>query len=121
MHTICHFEIPAEDMERAKRFYSELFGWKIEGFPGYQDYWGITTSEEKGAVPGGMMKRQAPEQQIMVYVDVESVDEATAKLVGLGGKVVMAKTAVPKMGWFAVCLDTENNALGLWECDEGAK
>lgn len=119
MPTVVHFEIPANDVGRVKTFYSELFGWEIKQIPN-MDYWIITTSGEK-VVGGGIMKRQTPEQTITNYIDVPSVDEFSAKVEKLGGKVVTPKTPVPGMGYFAVCLDTENNAFGLWEADMSAK
>jgi predicted enzyme related to lactoylglutathione lyase len=119
MPTIVHFEIPADDVERAKKFYTDLFGWKIEKTP-EMDYWMVTTSGEK-QVDGGMMKRQDPKQQITNYIDVASVDESAVKVGQLGGKVVVSKMPVPGFGWFAVCLDTENNAFALWQSDKSAK
>lgn len=119
MPTIVHFEIPADDTERAKKFYIDLFGWKIEKTP-EMDYWMITTSGEK-AVDGGMMKRQNPEEKITNYIDVPSIDEYAAKVEKLGGKVVVPKAAVPNYGYFAVCIDTENNAFALWQSDKSAK
>jgi predicted enzyme related to lactoylglutathione lyase len=119
MPTIVHFEIPADDPERAKKFYTDLFGWKIEKTP-EMDYWMITTSGEK-QVDGGMMKRQDPQQQITNYIDVSSIDEHAAKVEKLGGKVVVPKAPVPGFGYFAVCLDTENNAFALWQSDKNAK
>ena len=119
MPTIVHFEIPADDVERAKKFYTDLFGWKIEK-TSEMDYWMIATSGEK-AVDGGMMKRQDPQQPITNYIDVPSIDEYAAKVEKLGGKVVVPKAAVPNYGYFAVCLDTENNAFALWQSDKSAK
>ena len=119
MPTIMHFEIPADKVERAKSFYSKLFGWKIKEIPG-MDYWMITTSGEK-PVGGGMMKRQDPGQQIVNYIDVPSVDKYAAKIKKLGGKIILPKTAIPEMGYFAVCLDTEKNTFGIWENNEKAK
>lgn len=119
MPTIVHFEIPADDVQRAKKFYTDLFGWKIEKTP-EMDYWMVTTSGEK-QVDGGMMKRQEPGQPITNYIDVTSVDESAAKVQQLGGKVVVPKAAVPTFGWFAVCLDTENNVFALWQSDKNAK
>ena len=123
MPTICHFDIPAEDIERAKRFYTELFGWKIEETGGPIEHYLITTTDEKGekAVGGEMMKRENPQQMITNYIDVPSVKEFAAKIVKLGGKVVVPKMAVPGEGYFAVCLDTENNYFGIWETDRMAK
>ncbi|MFA5110337.1 MAG: VOC family protein [Desulfobaccales bacterium] len=126
MFTVVHFEIPADDVERAQKFYGELFGWKIEKFTGPtpMEYWSITTSAEPGEMGllnGGMMKRQAPQQQITMYIDVPSVDEYVDKVTKLGGKVCFPKTAVPAMGYFAVCLDLENNGFGIWENNPNAK
>ena len=119
MSTVVHFEIPADDVERAKGFYSGLFGWEINAVPD-MDYWFIMTSGDN-AVNGGMLKRQNPQQMITNYVDVPSVDEHAQQVEKLGGKVVMPKTAVKGMGYFVICLDTENNPFGLWEENKEAK
>ena len=117
MSSIVHFEIPADDIQRAKAFYSNLFGWKIEGIPG-MDYAMIDVF---GAPGGGMMKRMHPEQQITDYIGVPSVDEYAAKVEKLGGKIIVPKKAVPGMGYFIICMDTENNAFGIWEMSPTAK
>ena len=62
---------------------------------------------------GGMMKRLYPEHQITNYIDVKSIDEYSSKIQKIGGKVVVPKMAVPKMGYLAICLDTENNTFGI--------
>jgi predicted enzyme related to lactoylglutathione lyase len=133
MPTIVHFEIPADDVERSRKFYTDLFGWKIEKWPGMDsdsggssnmEYWVITTTDEKGnkaLIGGGMMKRQKPHEQITNFIDVKSVDEYSSKIEKLGGKVVVPKMAVPGMGYFAVGHDTENNSFGIWESNESAK
>ena len=121
MPTVVHFEIPADDTDRAKNFYSKLFGWKFEQAPvPGMEYLMITTTGEK-AVNGGLMKRQNPQQSITNYIDVSSVDDSAAQVLELGGKVVVPKTAVPGMGYFVVCLDTENNTFGIWQDDKDAK
>ncbi|MBN1909285.1 MAG: hypothetical protein JW818_06070, partial [Pirellulales bacterium] len=81
------------------------------------------TTNDKGeqGVCGGMMARQAPGHMITNYIDVPSVDESAAKVQKLGGKIVMPKTPVPGMGYFVICLDTENNAFGLWETNSAAQ
>jgi len=133
MPTIVHFQIPADDIERSKKFYNDLFGWKFEKFspppgseaiPEEMEYWLISTVDNKGnkAVGGGMMKRQSPQQQgITNYFDVKSVQEYSAKVEKLGGKVISPRTPVPGMGYFAVCTDSENNGFGIFESDETAK
>jgi hypothetical protein len=111
VHNIIHFEVPADDVERAKRFYEELFGWKIEPAQGGYN---LVTVGEPGP-NGGMMKRMAPGQGITVYINVESVDDYLKKVQSLGGSTIMPKTPVPTMGYFAFFQDTEGNAMAIWE------
>ena len=121
--SIVHFEIPSDDVERARKFYSTLFGWKIEKIEVRKDgetmdYWMISTtssSERKGggshqekksvSIGGGLMKRQDPQQPNLNYIGVSSIDEYSKKVKELGGKVVMPKTEITGYGFFAVCMD----------------
>jgi predicted enzyme related to lactoylglutathione lyase len=126
MTTIVHFEIPADDIDRARKFYSELFGWKIEKWDDPKaniDYWLINTTDSKGekGVGGGLIKRMHPQHRITDYIGVKSVDEHSAKVQELGGKIVVPKTPVPGIGYFAVCADTENNDFAIFEPNENAK
>jgi predicted enzyme related to lactoylglutathione lyase len=136
MPTIVHFEIPADDIERSKKFYTDLFGWKIEKLSVTDDsrltsvataqpieYWIITTTDDKGnkALGGGIMKRQMSEHRVTNYIGVKSVDEYSSKVEKLGGKVIAPKHAVPGMGYFVLCSDTENNAFAIWETNEKAR
>jgi len=121
-HTIVHFEIPADDVEKLRRFYSELFGWKIEKTPGPVEYYNIETVpvDEKGmpirlGVNGGMMKRQNPEHKPVNYILVESVDEYIKKIEALGGKVIAPKMEVPGICWWALALDPEGNQFAIMQ------
>ncbi|HII80847.1 MAG TPA: VOC family protein [Methanosarcina sp.] len=122
MSTIVHFDIPADDSERAKNFYSRLFGWKFEKPLETMDYYLIETKGLKGepGPGGGLGKRETADQKIMNYIGVSSVDEYLGKIEELGGKILMQKTAVPGWGYLAICMDTENNTFGIWQ-DEEAK
>lgn len=122
MPTICYFEIPAEDIERARNFYTMLFDWKIEKEEGSPDYWRITTSTLNGGVgvPGGLEKRQDSQHRITCHIDVPSIDDYVAKVERLGGKVFVPKTSIHGKGHYAYCLDTENNCFVLWEVDKNA-
>ena len=121
--TVVHFEIPADDVDRARKFYSTLFGWNIERAEvkvngDTMDYWMISTSgdsTEKSSLGGGLMKRKDPQQPNLNYIGVPSIDEYSKKVEDLGGRVLMPKTKVEGYGFFAVCLDTENNSFALWE------
>jgi predicted enzyme related to lactoylglutathione lyase len=125
-HTICHFEIPVDDLKRAETFYSELFGWKITPFaPDDISMVHTVPIDEKGTptVPGvnGMLiKKRNPQHPFANYINVESVDEYLAKVVTLGGEMAMPKTPVPGMGYFAYFKDPEGNVLGLWELNPSA-
>jgi hypothetical protein len=120
--SIVWFEIPADNIERAKKFYGALFGWKINKFPAaVMDYWHIDTGGGDDSPDGGMMPRMHPEHTITNYVSVASVDKAAAKVEKLGGTIIKPKTAVPQMGYFVLCHDTENNTFALWEMNEKAK
>jgi predicted enzyme related to lactoylglutathione lyase len=123
MATIVHFDLPAEDLERAKTFYSGLFGWTFELPPGFTDYYFIGTTAEDGSpgVAGGMGKRGVPGQKITNYIGVPSIDTSLTEVARLGGKVLLSKMAVPKFGYLAVCEDTEGNSFGLWEEDPEAE
>jgi predicted enzyme related to lactoylglutathione lyase len=120
--SIVWFEIPADNPGRAKKFYNGMFGWKVNPMPHMDDYNHIDTGGADASPDGAIMKRMCPEQQgYMNYIMVASVDKASAKVQKLGGKVHRAKTAVPGMGYFAICLDTENNVFAVWERNEKAK
>lgn len=119
--SIVWFDIPADDMGRAKTFYSKLFGWKIGAIPGMPDYLHIDTGGADASPDGGLMARKHPQHSITNYVNVPSVAKAAAKVGKLGGKICMEKTAVPQMGYFVICEDTEGNSFALWERNEKAK
>lgn len=123
MATIVHFEIPADNIERTNKFYGNLFGWKMEKMAGPMEYWTFRTTNDKGEqiIGGGIMKRQMPDQGIINYISVDSVDKYSKKVQELGGKVKVQKTEVQGFGWFAVCTDTENNTFALWEANPQAQ
>ena len=123
MTTIVHFDVPAEDLKRAKIFYEKLFEWKIEPVPGPMEYCNIVTKDENGkeGIGGGMGKRGQPEQKITNYIGVSSIDEYVKKVQDLGGRIIMPKTTIPGFGYLATFLDSEGNTLGLWETDSSAQ
>ena len=122
MPTIVHFDIATEDPARAKKFYTELFGWTFQSFPEMQ-YDLITTTNLDGTpgVGGGMGKRMDSSQRITNFFGVKSIDAAMKKVEKLGGKLVSPKMPVPGMGYLVNCMDTEGNMFGLWEEDAKAK
>ena len=132
-HTVVHFEIPADEPERAATFYRELFGWEIspgEGSAGAGEgaqYWMVRTvpAYDKGqptrpGVNGGLMRRMFPGQAPVNYIGVASVDEFVRRAERLGAKVAVPKRAVPGMGWCAQLTDTEGNIFAIWQQDAAA-
>jgi len=116
------FEIPADDLNRAKKFYGSLFGWRFAKLPAaVNDYWRIDTGGKDASPDGGLMPRMHPQQPITQYISVPSVSNAAKKVEKLGGTIHKSKTAVPGMGYFAICSDTEGNTFAVWEMNARAK
>ena len=120
MPTIVHFDIPADDIERAQIFYNSLFGWTFEKYGGPIEYFQVATTAEDGSpgVAGGMGPRGEPGQQMMNYVGVPSVATYLEMVPVLGGTVIMPRTPIPGVGSLAICQDTEGNRFGLVDDDE---
>jgi predicted enzyme related to lactoylglutathione lyase len=85
------------------------------------DYHHIDTGGADASPDGGMMKRMHPAHTITGYVLVPSVTKYVVKVEKLGGSICKPKTAVPGMGYFAICQDTESNTFAIWERNEKAK
>ena len=121
MPRVVHFEIPADDPQRAAAFYKKAFGWKIEKWPGPMEYWMVTTGEDSApGINGGLMKKGNVTSTTNT-IDVESVEKAIAAVVDAGGKEIMPKTPIPTVGYFAYCLDTEGNLFGVMQRDPNAR
>jgi predicted enzyme related to lactoylglutathione lyase len=126
-HTIVHFEIPANDAEKLKKFYGDLFGWTIEKYPGPTTYYllGTVPVDEKTMMPirpgvnGGLYLRKDASMPDQVkptnYISVESVEEYSKKVEALGGKIVVPKMEIQGIGWWALALDPEGNHFGILE------
>ena len=114
------FQVPADDVGRAKKFYQLLLGWKIEPDTDLEDtslQWQnvITGTPKTGMMnEGGLYKRMGP-APIMNFALVEDIDKVLAKVEKLGGKVIMPKNEIKNVGPVTVIQDTEGNILGLWK------
>lgn len=121
MARVIHFEISADKPERAVKFYSEVFGWKIDKW-GPMDYWLASTGpREAPGIDGAIQPRPESRESTINTIDVPSVDDYAARVVKGGGKVVRPKTVIPGVGYFAYCLDTEGNTFGIMQADPKAK
>lgn len=122
MGRVVHFEIPADNPERAVKFYTKAFGWEIKKWEGPMEYWLVMTGPtDQLGIDGGLMRRNPMVKSTVNTVDVASLDEAMKKVVAGGGKIVQPKTAVPGVGWMCYCADTEGNLFGMMQSDTSAK
>jgi predicted enzyme related to lactoylglutathione lyase len=118
MPRVVHFELAADDPERAANFYRTVFGWQIEKWAGPMEYWLIMTGPEgEPGIDGGLGKRGDPGEHTTNTIDVDSVSEYVEKIVANGGTVVLPQHAVPGVGYLAYCADTEGNIFGIMESD----
>lgn len=122
MDKVVHFEIPFDDKKRAMKFYTEAFDWKLTDLAEMSYVMAETvavnekqTPKEPGAINGGLFQRPKEAPSPVIYVGVDSVEQALKKVQSAGGKVVTPKTPIPGMGAFARVTDTEGNVLGLFE------
>jgi len=125
MDKVKGFDIPVDDMERAKRFYQEVFGWEIIGVPGSGGNFHAATTvpvdeegEPKvpGGINGGLFQRGTHGLEgISIEINVPSIDEYLKKIESTGGKTVLPKRPILNIGFFALIKDTEGNIIGLWE------
>jgi predicted enzyme related to lactoylglutathione lyase len=122
MDKVVHFEIPVEELERAQKFYKNVFGWKMESLPG-MEYIMIRTSEvdekgmpkEKGAINGGMLKRQQPVTSPIITIGVQDIEGAMKNVKKMGGEIVRGKIQLGEFGYAAYFKDPEGNIIGLWQ------
>jgi len=124
MPRVIHFELNADDPERAVKFYQEVFGWNTQKWDGPQSYWLLMTGAEgQPGINGGLMRRSDNPLPTSTTntIDVPSVDDYAQKIAEQGGKVVVPKGAVPGIGYVAYCEDTEGNVFGIMQFDPSAK
>lgn len=120
MPRVIHFEIGADNPERAVKFYKDVFAWEFQKFPP-MEYWLATTGKApEPGIDGAIMPRES-KQAVINTIGVPSLAKALAAIKEAGGNVVQEKTTIPGVGYFAYCLDTEGNQFGVMQADEKAK
>jgi predicted enzyme related to lactoylglutathione lyase len=122
---VVHFDIYADDVERAIAFYQTVFGWAIQKVDG-MDYWLITTGDGELGINGGLGPRTSPTQGDVPQfgytctVDVADVNAAFEAALAAGGTEVHRPGPIPGVGYMAYVRDTEGNHLGLMQSDHTA-
>jgi predicted enzyme related to lactoylglutathione lyase len=126
MRKVVHFEIPADDVDRAKDFYGSVFGWQLQTMQMAEgeDYTIAMTTPvdeqsqlptEPGGINGGMMQRTERTPTPVITIEVDAIDDALREVETRGGSTVTPRTAIEGMGAFAYFKDPEGNVMGLWE------
>lgn len=112
-----HYEIPVDDAERAGAFYRAVFDWQVSRW-GPQEYWTMTDGQGVGpGAEGALTPRAEAPEGVVVYVGVEDIDRAMARVTPSGGTLLTEKMPVPGVGWTARFRDSEGNTVGLFQPD----
>lgn len=126
MDPIVHFEIPVENLEKARDFYSSIFDWKLSDWqmPDGSVYIGVHTTPineetreplKPGAINGGILLKSTQTPAPVFAIHVASIDEKMKMIIAAGGSEVMPKTDMMGMGFYAYAKDPSGNVIGLWE------
>jgi len=125
-NTMTHFAIHIDDIERAKKFYEEVFEWGFASY-GPPDFLQIKADKtENGELIGALQSRRySPVKEKIVglecTISVENVDEIVQRIQNNGGQILMQKMAIPYVGWIAKFLDTEGNLVCAMQSDNSAR
>ncbi len=120
-----HFEIQANEPERAKKFYESVLGWKIDKYVPKDptafsmEYWMLDTGKSNPGINGGMYVRPKESEKQHNYFDmtiqVPDIDKAVADVKANGGQITQEKMEMTGLGWFATALDPEGNIFHLMQ------
>jgi predicted enzyme related to lactoylglutathione lyase len=122
MDKVEHFEIPADDTKRARKFYMEVFEWELNPVPGV-DYTRLLTIrvdndfnfQRPFEVNGAIVERSAEVRVPVITISVEDIDDTIERISKAGGSLVSGKKEFGKRGYTAYFKDTEGNVMGLWQ------
>lgn len=127
MNLVVHFEIGADNPERAKKFYESVFGWELKKW-GDKAYWIVNagapewgSNKAGGGINGGMYPREKGDKvpagktsnSYICTVQVDNLDDILEKVKANGGQQTSEKREIQGVGMNAMCLDTEGNMFGL--------
>lgn len=127
MSNIAFFQIPADNVDRAKHFYHSLLGWNIAptrtpmdppmmASVQFQDI--ITGNAKEGTMNMGLLYKRQMTEPIINFVTVDDIDKILAKVEKLGGRIMRNKEEIKTVGQVAIIQDSEGNTIGLWEPEQ---
>ncbi|HNY56051.1 MAG TPA: VOC family protein [Chitinophagales bacterium] len=121
MNRVVNFDFPTDNPEKSKAFFTDVFGWKFTEWYN-EDYWLVETGDKiKRGINGSMIKRRHPDQKTSVMVQVENIDVTIKKIKEEGGRIVLEKKTIPKVGYIAYFKDPEENMLCIMQFNPEAK
>lgn len=122
MPRVAHFEICADDLDRAVNFYRHVFGWEIRPWDGPSEYWIVVTGDEEDGpgINGGILHRDSTYAGSVNLIDVPALDHALLRVVEAEGTIIHSRSVVASVGYVAYCRDSEGNPFGLIELDDTA-
>ena len=110
-HPVVHAEIRSEDPDATRRFFADLFGWKVASEGAFPGYTFIDTGVEGGTYVA-ISPRQAAEDEVLFFVAVEDVAATLAKAQELGGTIIQSEQKVPRTS-FGVFEDAQGHRIGV--------
>ena len=125
MTRVVHFEIEADEPQRAISFYAGVFHWRFSKWDGPQDYWYIETgASDRRGIDGGLIPRRDPvhgggANAWVCTVEVASLDDALQAIRRHGGTVREGDVTIPAVGRLAYCNDSEGNRFSVIEYRRG--
>ncbi len=121
MNRVVHFEIPSDNPEKSAEFYKAVFGWHTQKWGG-MDYWLATTGDNtQPGINGAIMKKRDPKQPVTNSIGIKDMDVTIKAIEANGGKMVVPKTSIPTVGYYAYFTDIDGNIMGIMSEDKSAK
>ena len=120
MMPVSHFEIHASDPEKTSKFYTEIFGWKMNKWDGPIEYYLLSTKTENIGIDGAIVRRRtgqpangAPTNAYVCTIAVDALDRVVQEVTDRGGEIVEPEHEIPGIGWLAYAKDPEGNIFGM--------
>ena len=110
LNTINYFELPSDETNQLKEFYTSLFNWKFKEGKDTPDYWYTENAGMKGAI----LKRRSDRQNATFFIEVDSIDECISKAKRTEANVIVDKSEISE-GFYALLEDPQGNVIGIWE------
>jgi uncharacterized protein len=114
MGRVIHFEVTADDLDRAEKFYRETFGWEVNKWAAPMDYRLVVTGKDDAGIDGALMAR-GHGQAVINTIEVDNLHAMIGTVTAAGGSLVNEPHEIPGVGQFVYIRDTEGNVFGLMQ------